>query len=105
VSEGLAQIFDYPRHISLKSGTGRFASFHQTIEKPMVRANYYVPRISRFLVCVLFHERKRRNVSMTQLVDELLTDALCHSPGWKIAENQTSESSASNDKDRHNADY
>lgn len=41
---------------------------------------------------------------MTQLVDELLTDALCDSPGWKIAENQTSESSASKDKDRSKTD-
>lgn len=104
MSEGVAQIFDYPRHISLKSETGRFASFHQTIEKPMARANYYVPRISRFLVCVLFHERKRRNVPMTQLVDELLTDALCHSPGWKIAEDKTSKFSASKDKNRQEVD-
>jgi hypothetical protein len=41
---------------------------------------------------------------MTQLVDELLTDALCHSPGWKIAEDQISESSASKDKVRQEVD-
>lgn len=70
----------------------------------MARANHYVPRISRFLVCVLFHERKRRRVPMTQLVDELLTDALKATPGWEIARNQFPESSTPQDKDRQEVD-
>ncbi len=70
----------------------------------MARANHYVPRISRFLVCVLFHERKRRNVPMTQLLDELLTDALKTTPGWEVARNQLSESSVSKDMDRQEVD-
>jgi len=70
----------------------------------MARAKHYVPKISRFLVCVLFHERKRRNVSMTRLVDELLTDALKSTPGWDVARNQLSEPSAEEDNDRQKVD-
>ena len=70
----------------------------------MARATHYVPKISRFLVCVLFHEKTRRNVPMTQLVEELLTDALKTSPGWEVARNQLSESSASEVKDRQKVD-
>jgi len=70
----------------------------------MARVNHYVPKISRFLVCVLFHERKRRKVPMTRLLEELLTDPLRATPGWEVARNQLSESSASKDKDRQKVD-
>ena len=67
----------------------------------MARANYYIPEFSRHLVKVLYFEGKRRKMSMTRLVDEILTDALKATPGWEIAE---SGLSASKDKDRHKAD-
>lgn len=41
---------------------------------------------------------------MTQLVDDLLTDALKTSPSWEVARNQLSESPAPEDKDRQNVD-
>ncbi len=68
----------------------------------MARATHYVPEVSRHLVKVLYFEGKRRKMPMTRLVDEILTDALKATPGWKIAE---SELSASDDKDRHKAGY
>lgn len=61
----------------------------------MARAKHYVPEVSRHLVKVLFYEGKRRKMPMTRLVDEILTDALKATPGWKTAE---SELSASEDK-------
>ncbi len=67
----------------------------------MSRTNYYVPEVSRHLVKVLYFEGKRRKMPMTKLVDEILTHALKATPGWKIAE---SESSASKDKDRRKSD-
>ncbi len=68
----------------------------------MARANWYQPKASRHLVKVLYFEGKRRKMPMTRLMDEILTDALKATPGWEIAE---SELSASEDKDRYNADY
>jgi len=38
----------------------------------MPKFRYYSPRISRFLVSLLYHEAKRRQIPMTQLTDELL---------------------------------
>ena len=67
----------------------------------MARAKHYVPEVSRHLVKVLYFEGKRRKMPMTRLIDELLTNALKATPGWDIAE---SESSASEDKDRQNVD-
>ncbi len=63
----------------------------------MARAKHYVPEVSKQLVKVLYFEGKRRKMPMTRLVDEILTDALKATPGWRIAE---SELSASNDKNR-----
>ncbi|MFT5470327.1 MAG: hypothetical protein ACI8UO_005455, partial [Verrucomicrobiales bacterium] len=34
----------------------------------MATPTHYVPRISRFLVCALYHEGKRRGEPMTRLV-------------------------------------
>jgi hypothetical protein len=67
----------------------------------MARATHYVPEVSRRLVKVLYFEGKRRKLPMTRLMDEILTDALKATPGWKVAE---SELSASEDKDRRKAD-
>ena len=55
----------------------------------MATPTHYVPRISRFLVCALYHEGQRRGAPMTRLVDELLTDALKGTPGWLQAEEQS----------------
>ena len=52
------------------------------------RSKHYVPAISRFLVCVLFHEGKRRGMKMTALVAELLSNQLRNTPSWKTAEEQ-----------------
>jgi len=71
----------------------------------MARAKHYSPEVSRLIVCVLYHEGKRRNLPMTRLVDELLTDALKTTPGWEVAQNQLSESSASEDKVRQKVEY
>lgn len=67
----------------------------------MARAKHYVPDVSRHLVKVLYFEGKRRKMPMTRLIDELLTNALKATPGWEVAE---SESSGSEDKDRQNVD-
>ena len=42
----------------------------------MPKFRYYSPRISRFLVSLLYHEAKRRQIPMTQLTDELLRKQL-----------------------------
>jgi hypothetical protein len=68
----------------------------------MEKRNHYVPRISRFLVCALYHEGKRRGSPMTRLVDDLLTDVLYDSPGWRLAEKQleTESNTAPDRRDR-----
>jgi len=48
----------------------------------MPRALYYSPRISRFLVSVLYHEAKRRGIPMTKLTDELLRQQLTGCESW-----------------------
>ena len=54
----------------------------------MARPTHYQPVISRFLVCALYHEGKRRAVPMTRLIDELLEAALANTPGWEKAADQ-----------------
>tara|TARA_R110002096_G_scaffold342549_2_gene535528 strand:- start:208 stop:411 length:204 start_codon:yes stop_codon:yes gene_type:complete len=49
---------------------------------------HYTPRISRFLICVLYHEAKRQQIPMTRLVDQLLQQALRNTPGWQQANQQ-----------------
>jgi hypothetical protein len=68
----------------------------------MATPTHYVPRISRFLVCALYHEGKRRGEPMTRLVDDLLTDVLCETPGWRLAEKQmeTESNTAPDRRDR-----
>jgi hypothetical protein len=52
----------------------------------MPKFGYYSPRISRFLVSVLYHEAQRRQVPMTKLTDELLRQQLVGSESWVKAE-------------------
>ena len=51
----------------------------------MARPSHYSPVISRFLVCVLYHEAQRRKIPMTQLVDDLLRQSLSGSEAWLTA--------------------
>jgi hypothetical protein len=51
----------------------------------MATPRHYVPTISRPVVAALFHEAKRRRIPMTRLVDRLLKESLCDSPGWQRA--------------------
>ena len=53
----------------------------------MARSRHYSPQLSRFLVSALYHEAKRRRITMTKLTDELLRNALQGSPGWTMAAN------------------
>jgi hypothetical protein len=52
----------------------------------MPRPRHYSPQISRFMVSVLYHEAKRREIPMTKLTDHLLRQALGGSDAWKDAE-------------------
>jgi hypothetical protein len=51
----------------------------------MANNRYYSPRISRFMVSVLYHEAQHRQVPMTRLVDDLLRQSLTGSKGWETA--------------------
>lgn len=52
----------------------------------MARAKYYSPRISRFLVSVLYHEARHRRIPMTSLANDLLSKQLAGSEGWMKAQ-------------------
>ena len=52
----------------------------------MAKHRHYSPALSRFIVSVLYHEAKARNIPMTKLTEELLRQALIDSTGWKTAE-------------------
>ena len=52
----------------------------------MPNQRHYSPRINRFLVSVLYHEARRRNIPMTKLTDELLRQQLVGSPSWEMAQ-------------------
>jgi len=47
---------------------------------------YYYPKISRFLVSVLYHEARSRRMPMTTLTESLLTQSLKGSESWVTAE-------------------
>lgn len=47
---------------------------------------YYTPKISRFLVSVLYHEARSRRMPMTNLTEVLLTKSLEGSQSWRTAE-------------------
>lgn len=52
----------------------------------MARPRHYSPQLGRFLVCVLYHEARRRGTPMTALANQLLESALAGSAGWREAE-------------------
>ncbi len=52
----------------------------------MATATHYSPRISRFLVSVLYYEAQRLRVPMTQLTDELIRNQLQGGDSWLKAE-------------------
>jgi hypothetical protein len=52
----------------------------------MPKQKHYSPRISRFLVAVLYHEAQHRQIPMTTLVDDLLLQSLNGSKGWEMAQ-------------------
>ena len=52
----------------------------------MARFAHYSPPIRRELVRVLYHERIRRKIPMTRLVDSILTDALKNTESWQMME-------------------
>lgn len=66
----------------------------------MAKTSCYQPAISRQLIRVLYYEGKRRGVPMTRLIDEVLTGALCDTPGWRTAEKVRRESEAQQRQDR-----
>ena len=62
----------------------------------MPQNRHYSPRISRYLVSVLYHEAKRRQIPMTKLTDELLRQQLIGSESWELAkESRVAEGSPS----------
>ena len=50
------------------------------------KSPYYCPKISRFLVSVLYHEARSRQVPMTALTESLLRKILEGSKSWRAAE-------------------
>jgi len=58
----------------------------QQKEATMAQSRHYSPRISRFLVSVLYHEAQRRQVPMTKLTDDLLRQQLVGCPSWDDAQ-------------------
>ena len=51
----------------------------------MARPTHYSPAIERFLVSVLYHEARQRNIPMTRLANEILKKELAKSTGWQLA--------------------
>ena len=51
----------------------------------MPRPAHYSPALERFIVSVLYHEARHRNMPMTRLTNEILKDALVNSKGWQLA--------------------
>ena len=52
----------------------------------MARFAHYSPPIRREIVRVLYHERIRRKIPMTRLVENILTDALKSTESWRMME-------------------
>jgi hypothetical protein len=57
----------------------------------MGRLSHYSPLIRREVVRVLYHERIRRGIPMTRLVDEILVDALRNTASWRMMEESPAE--------------
>jgi hypothetical protein len=51
----------------------------------MAQPHHYSPAIERFLVSVLYHEARHRNIPMTRLVNQILKEELAQSVGWQLA--------------------
>lgn len=51
----------------------------------MPRPTHYSPAIERFLVSVLYHEARQRNIPMTRLTNQILRKELAASVGWHLA--------------------
>jgi hypothetical protein len=66
----------------------------------MARSKHYVPALTRFTVRVLYYEAKRRHIPMTRLADELLTNSLQGTPGWRIAEEAEEDQQALQSQDQ-----
>jgi hypothetical protein len=62
-----------------------------TGKQKMPRITHYSPVIRRNLVRVLYHERRRRGIPMTWLVDEILTNTLKQTESWRFMEEPTPE--------------
>jgi len=54
--------------------------------KKMGKYSHYQPSISREIIRVLYHERVRRKIPMTRLVENILTDALRNTESWRMME-------------------
>lgn len=57
----------------------------------MGHLRHYSPPIRRELIRVLYHERKRRKIPMTKLVEEILTHALRYTDSWHLMEEPTNK--------------
>jgi hypothetical protein len=51
----------------------------------MPNQQHYSPELNRFLVCALYHEAKERGMHMTNLANQLLSQALTGGDGWQKA--------------------
>jgi hypothetical protein len=61
----------------------------------MPRKRHYSPQLSRFIVSVLYHEAKTRNLPMTKLTERLLARSLRGSASWQKAEASLIQESSS----------
>ncbi len=52
----------------------------------MARFSHYSPPIRREIVRALYHERVRRKIPMTRLVESILIDALKDTESWRMRE-------------------
>ena len=67
----------------------------------MAKSRHYSPKISRFLVSVLYHEAKRQKIPMTKLADTLLEGAVVNSESWHKARVSLIQESAATYSIRH----
>lgn len=60
----------------------------------MGQSSHYSPPIRREIVRVLYHERVRRGIHMTDLVHDLLTEALKDTDSWRLIEESTQQTAS-----------
>ena len=85
----LTDIFRNPHDFGVKIGrVGQHMShpMRQNEGQMPRKSLYYTPKISRFLVSVLYHEARSRRMPMTELTEALLTKSLEGSRSWRAAE-------------------